>query len=92
MGSFNQKSRSNGKYQTLAKGHVSMTHNKRSFKGKVYHDFSGRVVLPDGKVLFINVPVDASGKVMSYKGKGENTDKTYMRIYSTLIETNEGGL
>lgn len=90
MGNFNSKSRNGGNFEVLAKGHVSMRYKKRSYAGKTYHEYSGRVILPDGNTLLINVPVDANDKVFSYKGKGENEKEEFMRIHSTLIHKKGG--
>lgn len=70
---------------TIASGHISLVKKVQTYHGQSRVQMSGKLTLSNGNVLFVNLPVDSNGKILSYKGKNENADKVYCRVYATEV-------
>lgn len=73
-------------YEKIESGHISAIGQKNAYNGKEYFQYSGRIELPDNKILLINIPCDSENKLLTYAGKGDNTDKVFSRVNITLLK------
>jgi len=76
-----------GKVDVLEKGQITFHLKSENYKGEERFKFVGRIELSDTEIILLNIPVDKNDKCLSYSGKGDNEDKTYMRGYATRMKS-----